>query len=174
VTSPSPSPADLYARCRDSAAPPQPAVTVLACRQCVDLTDQLAALRRELADTNARMHLLAAQEHQSRLTAHDAEVRVIALADRAHRAERRGDTWYVEALEREVSAGRHAYRPGPGHPSHPGGGTSCVATGCGRGEPDGAHRMPAVVRAEASRKRNTLTPSPAVPAGAGADPTGAS
>lgn len=157
MTTPTPSPAELYARYRDSAAPPQPSVVIVACTNCRDLTDQLTALRRELADTNARMHLLAAQEHQSRLTAHDAEVRVIALADRAHRAERRGDTWYVEALERELSVGRHSWRPGPGLPGIPGSGTSCTATGCGRGESDNSHRLPQVIRAEASRKRNTLT-----------------
>lgn len=135
-------------------------VVILACVQCHDLATQLADARKEADAWRARAHLLAAQEHQSRLTAHDAEVRVIALADRAHRAERRGDTWYVEALEREVSAGRHAWRPGPGLPGIPGSGTSCMATGCGRGESDGAHRLPDVIRAEASRKRNTLTANP--------------
>lgn len=131
---------------------------VLACRGCQEIREageEVAAdLRRQLADAQARAHRLADEEKRARDAVFWAEKDLTVALDRAHRAERRVDGWYVEALEAEIRVGRHTYKPGPGVPGFSGTASSCMTTGCGRTEGDRVHRTPEVVRAEAARRRN--------------------
>ena len=132
------------------------APAILACRQCESLTDQLAALRRELTEKDTRLHVLADQETRARTDVYWLQRDLTAALDREHRQAKSGSSVYVSALEKEIDRARHPFAASTG-------GLCCVRPGCGEVPSATVHRVAAVVRAEALKEAEwapaTSTPS---------------